>query len=538
LVHHPQEGSARAALLGALLALRLEALRATGKPPYALGQAPGPPLNAAFLHAMVALALMRARSHPTTKSLAGVLLAAVLAPGPAAVLAQEPPPGHDTAVSAPLFVQDLPIGTISVRITRPSMTEPITGAEVTGTWTDKAGKPVAAKVKTAEDGRAIFSAVPAGSTFVATAEVDGESLTSARFPVPAEGGTRLLMIVGARAAEALGEMAGHPPHGTGAGPKPLALRSGKVETRDGLPAGTVEIRVLLPDGKPLAGARVDLGHVQHMSDAVDFEHKTTDDAGLARFSGLQASEGQHWAAVVMHDSVRIGTSAFSLESRRGAAGELHIPARTSDASVLRVSSGSRLMVELREEGITVMQNLIVENTSDKIFVPGPRGLIIPLPQGFTAAEKLPGGTEVEIKEGVGAVLHEPILPGDGSETAAQVRTACVLGTHEAPEVEVVQPMPLGLLGGTVMVPETYSVGLSAPGLRARPAERDDNGNTLRMYDLDSVAPGQALRLVVYGLPTRSHTGQWIAGLLAGLVVVGGVVAARRPRKTASGESAG
>jgi hypothetical protein len=39
-------------------------------------------------------------------------------------------------------------------------------------------------------------------------------------------------------------------------------------------------------------------------------------------------------------------------------------------------------------------------------------------------------------------------------------------------------------------------------LRARPPERDDNGNELRMFELDSVAPGQALHLTVLGLPTR------------------------------------
>jgi hypothetical protein len=92
-------------------------------------------------------------------------------------------------------------------------------------------------------------------------------------------------------------------------------------------------------------------------------------------------------------------------------------------------------------------------------------------------------------------------------------------------------MPIGLQGGLVLVPSEYTIGLSAPGLRAHPPERDDNGNELRMFELDSVVPGQALHLTVLGLPTRQQTGKWIAAVLAGLLVAGGVVASRRPRQT-------
>src|ERR1700690_4081000 len=83
------------------------------------------------------------------------------------------PPDHNAAMSAPLFVEDLPVGTISVRITHPSMTEPIAGANVVGSWTTKDGKQKSATVKTGEDGRAIFTGVPAGSTFGAKTTVEG-----------------------------------------------------------------------------------------------------------------------------------------------------------------------------------------------------------------------------------------------------------------------------------------------------------------------------------------------------------------------------
>ena len=57
-----------------------------------------------------------------------------------------------------------------------------------------------------------------------------------------------------------------------------------------------------------------------------------------------------------------------------------------------------------------------------------------------------------------------------------------------------------------------------------------------MFELDAVAPGQALRLSVLGLPTRSQTGKWIVGILAVLLVTAGFVAARRPRAALGGKA--
>lgn len=354
-------------------------------------------------------------SQAALLGICGLLLA--LASSPA--LAQDPPLDHKGSMSAPLFVEDLPVGSVSVRIARPSMTEPIVGENVVGSWTTKDGKANSATVKTGADGRAIFAGVPVSSTFGAKATIEGKALTTTQFTVPAQGGTRLLMIIGAQANEALSEMAKgvHP-------------------------------------------------------DALD---------------------------------------------------------KTSDLSVLRISSGSRMMVELREDAIGVMQNLLVENTSDKVFDPGQRGLLIPLPDGFAGAEKLPGGADLEIKEGAGVFLHTLIPPTQAPAAAVQVRVGYVLATHETPEFDIVQPMPLGLQGGLILVPDQIPITLSAPGMRMLAPAHDDDGNVMRMYDLEAVAPGQALRMTVRGLPTRNQVGKWIAAGLVGLLIIAGIVAMRRPR---------
>ena len=187
------------------------------------------------------------------------------------------------------------------------------------------------------------------------------------------------------------------------------------------------------------------------------------------------------------------------------------------------------MVELRENAVAVLQNLIVQNTSDKIFDPGPGGFLIPLPGGFADAENLPGGSEVEVKEGSGVLLRSLLPPAQSPNTGAQVRIVYTLATHEERDLEVVQPMPIGMQGALVLIPAEYTLSLSAPGIRNRAPERDENGNELRLFDLDAVAPGHALRLTVHGLPTHDQIGKWIAGVLVGLLIVAGFVALLRQR---------
>jgi hypothetical protein len=470
-----------------------------------------------------------------TTVLSQAALGLALALAASSSMAQTPPPDH-SATSAPLFVEDLPVGTVSVRVSRPSMTDSIANVDVVGSWTTKDGQAKSATVKTGEDGRAVFAGVPAGSTFGAKATVEGENLATQQFTVPDQGGTRLLVIVGAQAEEAMTEMTGGAATGKPAQPKPLGVRSGKVEARDGLKDGTVDVTVLTEEGKPIPGIGVDLGRTQHGGGGVDFVHAVSDASGVAHFTDLKSGDGSAYAAVIERDGIRVGTPAFTLDAKRGTVGEIRMPGRTHDLSALRISSSSRMMVELREDAIGVLQNLLVENTSDKIFDPGPRGLYIPLPDGFSGAEKLAGGVELEIKEGSGAYLHAMLPPAQSPGTIASVRVGYLLATHETPTFEIVQPMPLGLEGALVLIPSEYAISVSAPGLRARPPERDDNGNELHMFELAAVPPGQALHLTVLGLPTRHQAGKWIAAVLASLIVAAGFVTARRPRKALGGKA--
>jgi len=101
------------------------------------------------------------------------------------------------------------------------------------------------------------------------------------------------VMVGAEAAQTMNEMTGGAAaaNAANAPARPLGVRSGKVEPRDGMKAGTLEVSVLTAEGKSIPGIGVDLGRVQHAGAGVDFVHAVSDDLGIAHFADLKPGEG-------------------------------------------------------------------------------------------------------------------------------------------------------------------------------------------------------------------------------------------------------
>jgi hypothetical protein len=115
---------------------------------------------------------------------------------PWGLAAQSPAPGQGSAMpdpkamsGLPLQVPDLPVGTVTVRVIRGALTNPLPGAtvELTGPTPSRSEQTDAA-------GRATFSAVPPGTAVKAVVVVNGERIESRDFQVPAAGGTRLMLV--------------------------------------------------------------------------------------------------------------------------------------------------------------------------------------------------------------------------------------------------------------------------------------------------------------------------------------------------------
>src|SRR3954471_10275340 len=89
----------------------------------------------------------------------------------------------------PRPVDDLPKGSISVRLIRGELSNNIVGHPVN---LDIGGK--VTTIKTDEGGRAQFDNVPAGTKVKASADVGSEHLESQEFAAPAQGGVRLMLV--------------------------------------------------------------------------------------------------------------------------------------------------------------------------------------------------------------------------------------------------------------------------------------------------------------------------------------------------------
>jgi hypothetical protein len=109
----------------------------------------------------------------------------------------------------PRPVNDLPDGTVSVRLIRGQLSNNITNFPVEL----RVGTQVRT-VKTDEGGRAEFGNLPAGQTLKAVAVVDGERLESQEFPAPANGGIRLMLVATDKSGTGVGGSADRLPSPT------------------------------------------------------------------------------------------------------------------------------------------------------------------------------------------------------------------------------------------------------------------------------------------------------------------------------------
>jgi hypothetical protein len=113
----------------------------------------------------------------------------------------------------PLPVGDLPVGTVTVRVVRGSMTNAIVNqpVELSG-----GGAPITAR--TNEQGRAEFPGLRPGTTVRASTTVDGERIESQEFTVPPSGGIRIALVAtesGGQTRAAEDRQPGQPPAGSG-----------------------------------------------------------------------------------------------------------------------------------------------------------------------------------------------------------------------------------------------------------------------------------------------------------------------------------
>jgi hypothetical protein len=492
-------------------------------------------------------------------SLAGLVAWSVVAAlvAPTAATSQAQPaagggmPNLRAIAGRPLPDPGMPSGMVTVRVARKTPANGVADAEVTAIIENPGGEGRKRTARTDAGGRATFEAVPAGHRFHAEVIVDKEKLATETFPIPESGGVRTMLIAGLGAEGDSGEPGDATAAGSGAAdgrrphkPFSLGFISGTAHIDPTLPTGVIDVLALDEQGRPLAHQTLELGKVSAKRE-VEVSEQVTGADGKARFanvvptpvgngaSGAGGASGGMAAAVVMdRGGMRFSTDGFQVpETGGGLSVELRVPQVSADPSLVTIGAGGRIILQLREEGISVIETLPLENHSDKIFDPGAGGVEIPLPSEAVGVEGAEGAHRIEIRKGIGLAVHGAIPPRPLQDSSGKSPDEVTFGFFlptRGSSLSFQQRFPNGL-GEFTFVTEQIPTTLSIESTQITGRQdRDLGGKKYWLMRGEAIPPGGTLRFTARGLPAPDQTGRIVSGVLALGLMLGAVVFGRRP----------
>jgi hypothetical protein len=449
-------------------------------------------------------------------------------------------PNLREVVGRPLPDSGMPTGTVSVRVARRMPANGVADAEVSAVIKNAGGDLRKRTEKTDADGRAVFEGMTPGDEFHAEATVDGEHLETQTFTLPSVGGLRTMLIA------ALGT-AGAPPAGDEAAPAAgggegfsLGATAGVAVSDSSLPAGRLDVRLYDENGAPIPNHPLLLGMVDK-ANKIDVRHGKSDATGLAHFADLPRGDGTGYAAVLEWHGMRLGTAPFPMPESSGARAEIRALGRTADPAVMTIGAGGRVIIQMHEDNLQFLEMFPLENSSDKMFDPGPGALELPLPQGFVGAEAQESDRKIDVRQNHGMAVHGVFAPkrstvGTSAKNAGnEVVFGFVLPYHGDTRA-FAQPMPNGIGSFTLITEQIPGLTVTGPGIGER-QERELGGRKYWVMPVGEIAPGGVLEFTLNGLPATDSTGRNVAGVLTLLLIGGAVAFGRRPKVGGKGSKA-
>jgi len=436
-----------------------------------------------------------------------------------------PMPDPKRISGLPLPTAELPVGSVRVRVVRDQLTSLVAGATV-----ELRGAGDERTAKTDQSGHVQFDHLKPGLTYRVFATVDDKRVGSRPFQAPAQGGLRF-MLVGA-AAQAAAEDAGEgEAEAEGGEQAPLInpLKGAPARASAEVPAGTVEVRLTGSDGKPLSGQRVLLISMTK-DQKLSQRDATTGPDGRARFEKLSASADMGYLVQSSFHGAPYNSAPFKVPEKPGMLVELKVWPPTQDGSQVTLGRESHIAIELGDEQLNVIENLSIENRGEASYDPGAVGLYFPMAEGGVSPQRpddAPAQFVVVEKQGV---AWKGVVP-PGRMT---LRFGFVIPFKNA-DVPFRQVMPVAMDGARVIVERVDGLEVEGPIAQKRDEREMSGRKFLLIWTDEPLARGSAIELGLHGLPVPDRRGPFLA-LAASLLVVGwGVVMARRPAKSASGD---
>jgi hypothetical protein len=453
----------------------------------------------------------------------------------------------------PLPDRGMAPGTVSVRVARQALSNPVANTEVVGIVEAAGGDSRKRTARTDGEGRAIFDGLRPGDRFHAEVQVGADRVKSDVFTIPDAGGIRT-MLVGELPADT-GQPSAGAESGEPAGPPAftLGMISGTTRLDPALERGTIAVTALDEAGRPLANQVLELGQVAADGQVRVTRQTTGADgkatfekvgltpvaeagatggaAGAAESAAAAAASTTTAAAVVMSaGDVRIGTDGFGIPPTGGIRVELQVPQRTSDPSAVSVGEGGRIVFQMRDDAVSFIETLPLQNGSGKIFDPGVGGIEIPLPSEAVNAEGADGEHKIEIRKGIGVAVHGTIPPRrpavPNQKSPDEVTFGFVLPVRGS-TLSFEQRFPNGFGEFTFVMEQLAGVEIESDQITGRQA-RELPPKKYWLMRGAPISPGGTLRFKVTGLPVSDETGKVIASALAVGLALAAILLSRRP----------
>jgi hypothetical protein len=289
-----------------------------------------------------------------------------------------------------------------------------------------------------------------------------------------------------------------------------------AEPAGDLPKGSIAIEVVDPQGAAQPGAEIVLGVMASMGTRTEQRAKSNAD-GRYVFSGLATGSQQAYRVNVLYGGAKFSSTPFRLDSEGY---RVRIPLKpTTRNDRLFFQLVGQTVVELRDDRLHVTQQARLANAAQNVYVLPPDGIVVPLPEGFTAFQWQDQMTDQRGEEvaGKGFRLRGSFPPG----------TATLAWGFDVKREGSSARIPITLPWKTY----TYRVIAEAPeGLKLRAADFPeaepikDQGRNLLFTQVQR-QPGDPLTgsfsIKLDGIPGPGP-GRWIAVALALLAVAVGL----------------
>ena len=310
--------------------------------------------------------------------------------------------------------------------------------------------------------------------------------------------------------------------------------SGIPRPVDDLPNGAISVRLIRGSlSNNLTGHPVDL-HVGPKVVTVK-----TDENGRAEFKDfITGTAGAMVKATAEVDGEHLESQEFPAPTRGGIRlmlvatdpGKKDTPAPPAQTGPVSIAQQSRFVLQPREEAVELFYLLDIAN-NQSVPVNPPTPFVFDLPAGASGAAIMDGSSPQASVTGGRVTVQGPFAPG---HTFVQVASSL---RAESGSIDIAQTLPANLDQLAVIVKKLGSeTTLRSPQLKEQ-REMPADGDIFIAATGGPVPAGQAIQIVVDGVPHHNQVPRRVALALAFAVVALGAWFATRPSGDAAADAA-